>query len=151
MKKLVGLSVVMLFVVLGLAAPSHAAPTPAGQARATLTGSVRIRNFIYPCGSAYVHTTNPLFTPLEVDTNPIGGGTCVTTDASGVYSYQDVSIPALAPTNGTLRAQWALSMFGVTLIFDNNGVDNFTFANPIPGGTPVVNQNIDVWPTTVIP
>jgi hypothetical protein len=149
MKKLVGLSVVMFFVVLGMAAPSHA--TPPNMARATLTGSVRIRNFSYPCTPAYVHTTNPLFVAIEIDTDPISGTSCVTTDASGVYTYQDVDIPSLVPTTGTLRAQWALSMFGVTLIFDNNGVDSFTFANPLPGSTPVQNVNLDVWPTTVIP
>jgi hypothetical protein len=126
----------------------------------TLSGSVTIRNFNYPCASAFVHAlniNNPVSARSFADyeaaygiVNPIDGGTCIVTDANGIYTYSGVEIPALVFTLGNLDVNWVISIFGANIRFRNMGVDCFTFANHIPGAAPIYMTNVEVWATDVL-
>jgi hypothetical protein len=134
MKRLVSLSVVMLFAVVGMAGMAHAQQFIA---KVTLVGRVQIRDFDYGCAYAEVSNSDSHFSPA----------TPIRTDANGMYMWQMVTVPALVTTEGTLAAKWPLDLFGVRLLFE--GSEHFAFVNPFPFGTPTQVVNIGVIPTQV--
>jgi len=140
MKKLVILGVVMLFVVLGLAGISHA------QASATLTGTVTLRGFTYPCAGAYVHSNEATFAAKENSHDPYTGTKALIANPNGVYIYSNVLIPSNAVTTGVLVVDYGFQLFGFPMRCWNRGLDSFTFDHPFPFSTPTKTVNVEVYP-----
>jgi len=125
MKKLVVLSIAVLFVVVGIAGMAQAAAT----ASASLTGDASIGNFTtYKCVNAKVKTNSAKFPGTK------------STNANGKYAWTNQSIPAGNDTTGVVNAKFDLAMFGATLRFVGNAP--FAFIDPVQFGTPT--ETVDV-------
>lgn len=119
MKKLVILSIALLFVVVGMAGMAQAASPSSGDGMAyvTLEGTVSVIDYAYLCKGATVETSEK-----GIFKTP---STKIKTSSKGFYRWADQPVPNLDPPSGDVTAKWSFNIFGINLEFE--GEEEFDF------------------------
>jgi hypothetical protein len=135
MKKLVILSIALLFVVVGMAGMAQAASTSSGPGAAyvTLEGTVTVLDYAYLCKGATVETSEK-----DIFKTP---STKIKTNNKGFYRWADQPVSSLDPPSGDVTAKWSFNIFGITLEFEKDEEFDFGPDNLWPGKN---SQTVDI-------